>query len=52
MYYSFVREEWSYLRKLEHPLDLPISDEIWENLDRGIIDKRVAVNIAFINVLS
>ncbi|PWA90947.1 Peptidase C48, SUMO/Sentrin/Ubl1 [Artemisia annua] len=40
---SFVEEEWSYLRNLEDSLDLPITDEIWENLDDRIIDKRIEV---------
>lgn len=40
-----MEEEWSYLRNLEDPLDLPITDEIWENLDERIIDKRIEVNI-------
>ncbi|KVH96072.1 Peptidase C48, SUMO/Sentrin/Ubl1, partial [Cynara cardunculus var. scolymus] len=39
----FLKEEWSFLRKSEEPLDLPITEEIWENLDRRIYDRRVTV---------
>ncbi|KAI3502409.1 hypothetical protein L1887_30461 [Cichorium endivia] len=38
----FLKEEWSYLRKSE-PLDVPIPDEIWENLDSKMDHKRVTV---------
>ncbi|KAI3733519.1 hypothetical protein L6452_12962 [Arctium lappa] len=37
----FVKEEWSYLRNSEDPLDLPITDEIWENLDCQMEDRKV-----------
>ncbi|KAD2393771.1 hypothetical protein E3N88_40748 [Mikania micrantha] len=39
----FVKEEWSYLRNSNVPLDLPIMDEIWENLDHMIIDRKMQV---------
>ncbi|KAL8224581.1 hypothetical protein R6Q57_020056 [Mikania cordata] len=39
----FVKEEWSYLRNSNIPLDLPIMDEIWENLDHRIIDRIMQV---------
>nr|GEU51793.1 peptidase C48, SUMO/sentrin/Ubl1 [Tanacetum cinerariifolium] len=39
----FLKEEWSYLRKSGTPLDLPISDEIWENLESKVEKKRVTV---------
>ncbi|KAJ9549024.1 hypothetical protein OSB04_021567 [Centaurea solstitialis] len=39
----FLKEEWTYLRKSEAPLGLPITDEIWENLDHRIYERRVTV---------
>ncbi|PWA71236.1 Peptidase C48, SUMO/Sentrin/Ubl1 [Artemisia annua] len=39
----FLKEEWSYLRKSGTRLDLPISDEIWENLESKMEHKRVTV---------
>ncbi|KAI7733241.1 hypothetical protein M8C21_003055 [Ambrosia artemisiifolia] len=39
----FLKEEWNYLRNSEVPLDLPIADEIWDNLDHRIIDRKMQV---------
>ncbi|KAI3816804.1 hypothetical protein L1987_16509 [Smallanthus sonchifolius] len=39
----FLKEEWTYLRNSEVPLDLPITDEIWENLDHRIINRKMEV---------
>ncbi|KAL7610589.1 hypothetical protein Lser_V15G11439 [Lactuca serriola] len=38
----FLKEEWSYLRKSE-VLEVPIPDEIWENLDTKMDHRRVTV---------
>ncbi|KAK1420010.1 hypothetical protein QVD17_29509 [Tagetes erecta] len=39
----FLKEEWSYLRNSEVPLELYIQDEIWENLDHRITNRKVQV---------
>ncbi|KAJ0725736.1 putative Ulp1 peptidase [Helianthus annuus] len=39
----FLTEEWNYLRNSEVSLDIPIMDEIWENLDHRIIDRKMQV---------
>ncbi|KAI3812110.1 hypothetical protein L1987_16815 [Smallanthus sonchifolius] len=40
---SFLKEEWSYLRKTETILDPPLTDEIWEDLDSRVDHRKVMV---------
>ncbi|CAI9300160.1 unnamed protein product [Lactuca saligna] len=39
----FVKEEWRYLKNSEENLNLKITDEIWENLDSRMDDRRISV---------
>ncbi|KAJ9554411.1 hypothetical protein OSB04_018456 [Centaurea solstitialis] len=39
----FVKEEWNYLRSSQDRSDLPIADEIWEDLEYRIEDRRIPV---------
>ncbi|CAH1434020.1 unnamed protein product [Lactuca virosa] len=39
----FVKEEWRYLKNSEENINLPITDEIWENLDSRMDDRRISV---------
>nr|KAJ0193892.1 hypothetical protein LSAT_V11C800451410 [Lactuca sativa] len=39
----FVKEEWRYLKNSEENLNLQITDEIWENLDSRMDDRRISV---------
>ncbi|KAK9064504.1 hypothetical protein SSX86_015886 [Deinandra increscens subsp. villosa] len=39
----FLKEEWCYLRESESPVNLPIPNEIWENLDSRVNHRTVMV---------